>query len=128
MEINKRNPYLIIYLIAGILGFIILTFFSCDKSTYLPIIVNNSDIKGTWIDQKYPQNKITITDSTIIQVGFPLVAGDDIRGKDLKYTYRGVIFNQPRDSFKLRIIELKGNVLNLEIDNYYGTRDKIFIK
>ncbi len=122
----KRNKYLIVYLIAGILGFII-ALCGCEKQNYLPVVTTRS-INGKWIEKKFPQNTITITDSTIFQVGFPLVAGDDIRHKSLKCTYRPVINGQPRDSFRLNILSLEGDVLNLEIDNYFGTRDKVFLR
>ena len=128
---DKKISSVLVYIIIMLIG-IIMMLSSCEKSSYYPLINDLSNkpevLNGKWIDNKYPQNKITITDSTISQVGFPLVAGDDIKRKGFKCTYRGPIYNQPRDSFRLRIIELKGSYLNLEIDNYYGTRDKIFIK
>ncbi len=127
---DKKISPIIIYIIMIIIG-ILMMIGGCEKSTYSPLVnlTNTPEVlNGTWTEKKFPQNKIIVTDSTITQVGFPLVTGDDIKRKGFKCNYRGVIFNQPRDSFRLRIIELNGNVLNLEIDNYYGTRDKIFIK
>ena len=124
---NKRAK-LTIGIIIFIIGVIILSFCSCEKQNYLPTFVNPIEIDGTWVEKKFPQNKITITDSTITQVGFPLVAGDDIKHKNLKCNYRTVFSTQERDSFKLNILWLKGDTLNLEIDNYFGTRDKIFYR
>lgn len=129
---NIKISPIYIYILLMFLG-IILMLTSCEKTSYLPAITNLTGtssklLNGTWTEKKFPQNKMIVTDSTITQIGFPLVAGDDIKRKEFKCNYRGVIFNQPRDSFKLKIIELSGDVLNLEIDNYYGTRDKIFIR
>lgn len=115
------------YFIISVLVFLFAVISGCEKQNYLPIVTTRS-INGKWVEKKFPQNSITVTDSTIIQVGFPLVTGDDIRHKNLKCTYRPVINGQPRDSFRLNILSLEGDVLNLEIDNYFGTRDKLFTR
>lgn len=125
---ENKKAKLTIGIIIFIIGVIILSFCSCEKQTYLPTIKDTYSIKGTWVDKKFPQNRITVTDSTIIQVGFPLVTGDDIKHKNLKCNYRTVFATQERDSFYIIVLWEKGDTINLEINNYFGSRDKLFYR
>lgn len=93
----------------------ILFLVSCEKQ--ITIEQPELDLKGKWIMVDYPQFSFTMKDSTIEQVGFPLVTGDQIIYKtDKKFincTYRNIIQN--KDSFSLEILEQNNSNLKLRM-------------
>jgi len=95
--------------------FLALLFIGCEKQ--ITIEQSELDLKGKWIMVDYPQFSFTMKDSTIEQIGFPLVTGDQIIYKiDKQFincTYRNIIQN--KDSFNLEILQLTDTYLKFRM-------------
>lgn len=103
--------------------------FSCSPEP-IEVVDKNFILKQRWTEVNYPNNSITINDSIILQTGFPLV-----KGFNIKYEYSNDIYYCKYinllgylDSFKLHAIQYSNNKITLELTNHYFTHNIDFIK
>jgi len=107
---------------------LLLVLFSCSPSS-IEIENGTNLLNQKWIEVNYPYNSIIANDSMIIQTGFPLV-----KGFDIKYTFSDIYYCKfinilgKTDSFTLKILDINNTQLTLQLYNYYFHQNITFIK
>lgn len=87
------------------------------------------NIQGIWLEDNYPHNSISIEDSCIVQQGFPLV-----KGFNIKYVFSDIYYCKfinilgKTDSFTLKILDINNTKLTVQLYNYYFHQNITFYK